>query len=299
MANFPADWQVFPDTEYTSFERIPLADTGSGVDTLVPFSAAGRSSGNFRVHIFGSEGFSVRFPLAKIMHDLPPGLADLQAELSASLADITPPANTTTTAWEDAEDLYKKRALLLSTPQGNPAPEAQFFEYLRSPSSDKSCIGASLRWAVAGTRGSAGIQAELQSLPTQARFLSKPNLKADNSVSVLVVAFKLNADLFDGTSHAGPVPLIFSPDRASTEAAFINFPATLHDDITTINNHFLLMEHLTLGEAVAYLQKGKARKGAGISAFQLLTEESAAAASKAKKARYQQVSPTETGTFWF
>lgn len=295
MANFPADWQMFPDAEYNPFERTPLADSGSGINILAPFSAAGRSSGNFRIHLFGTEGFTVRFPLAKIMHDLPPTLADLQAELSASLADITPPANTTTTVWEDVEDLYKKRVLLLFTPQGDPGPEGQFFEYLRSPTSDKSCIGASLRWAVAGTREAAGIQAELQSLPTQARFLTKPNLKADNSVSVLVAAYKLHADLFDGTSHTGPVPLIFTPDRAGTEAAFIAFPATLHDDITVVNNHILLMEHLTLGEAVSYLQKGKARKAAGIPAFQLQLEDTAAASSKAKRARFQQIQPTETG----
>jgi hypothetical protein len=88
-----------------------------------------------------------------------------------------------------------------------------------------------LRWAVAAVNASE-VVLELQSLPTNARYLTKPNLKADNTDSVLVSTFKLNADLFDGESISGPVPLIFAPDREATLAAFAANPDTLHGDIS-------------------------------------------------------------------
>lgn len=296
MAQFPPDLQLFPETEYASFHREPLEDTGTGMQVLVPFSAAGRAGGAFRIHLFGSEGFSVKFPLAKVMADLPPDLKEIQAELVHTLDDITPPANMTTTVWEDAEDLYKKRVLILSTADGGAAPEATLLAYLRAPSSDKSCLGASFRWAVAGTAGHK-LQLELQSLPTQARFLTKPNLKADNCVSVLVAKFAVNADLFDGTSHAGPVPLVFTPDRDATAAALAEFSATLHDDISAVNNHFLTMEHLSMQDAVAYLQKGKARRATGTPTFCLDISTSTAGPSQPpKKPRLEQFSAMDTGT---
>lgn len=295
MAQFPPDWQLFPESEYATFHRAPLEDTGTGLNVLVPFSAAGRAGGAFRIDLFGSEGFTVKFPLAKVMADLPPDLKDIQVELAHTLEDITPPANLTTTAWEDAEDMYKKRVLILSMPDGSPVPEAALLAYLRAPSSDKSCLGASFRWAVAGTSGPS-LQLELQSLPTQARFLTKPNLKADNCVSVLIVKFAVNADLFDGISHAGPVPIIFTPDRTATAAALAAFPASLHDDISAVNNHFLTMEHLTLTEAVAYLQKGKARRAMGAPTFILDTLTGTAGPSQPpKKARFNQIPAMDTG----
>lgn len=298
MSQFPADWQFYEDSEYLSFHRVPLEDTGTWVNVLAPFRASGRSGGAFRLHIMGSESLSVRFPLRKIMHDLPVELANLQAQLSTTIDGATPQANTTATTWEDAEDLYKRKDLLLFTQQGEPAPERDVLSYFRLPSSDKSCIGASLRWAVAGAPDG-GMQMELQSMPCQARFLTKPNLKADNSVSVLVAAFKVRVNMFDSFTHAGPVPLIFTPDRAATAAAFQQFPATLSDDIATINAHFLRMERLSLAEAVAYLQKGKARKGAGTPAFQIPAAMISTATPLSKKARYQDVPVSETGTLFF
>jgi len=291
MAEFPADWEIFPDSEYGSFHRMPMEDTGTGINVLVPFSAAGRSSGAFKLHLFGAEGLTARFPLSKVVHNLPSLLADLTAEAHYMLEDVIPPPNVTTTAWEDAEDLYKRRALLLFQPNGDPASEADLLKFFRIQTSDKSCRGASMRWAVAAVNASE-IILEYQSLPTNARYLTKPNLKAENTVSVLVSTFKLNADMFDGDSIAGPVPLIFTPDRDATVAAFAANPDNLHADISAINERFLQMEHLTLDEAVAYLQKGKARKGGGVPAF---AAGGGYTAPPSKRARSQPLIVSDTG----
>jgi hypothetical protein len=297
MAQYPPDWQIFPQSEYATFHRNPAEATDAGMHLLVPVTPGGRATGQSRIHIFGSSPFSVHFPLARIMHNLPPYLANAQAELIATLEEVTPPANLTATAWEDAEDKYKKRTLLITMPDGEAFPEARFFQYLQSPSSDKSCIGASLRWAVAGSSTAAAVQMELQSLPTQARYLTKPNLKSDNSVSVLVMAFGLNADLFDGNSHAGPVPLLFSTDVTATAAALSAGPYIIHEDLADINNRILMMEHLSMGEAVAYLQKGKARKATGTGAFLTAGGSSSGASCvpPPKKSRYNQFPAMNTG----
>jgi hypothetical protein len=292
MALFPPDWQIFPEAEYATFNRAPTEDGGTGMHLLVPVTADGRASGPFRINIFGDASFSVRFPLARIMHCLPESLEQAQAELIATREDITPPANMTTTVWEDAEDKYKKRTLLLTMPNGAAFPEADFLRYIQSPTSDKSCLGASLRWAVAGALTASRMQIELQSLPTQARFLTKPNLKADNSVSVLVQTFDLNADLFDGPSHAGPVPLLFSPDTTATAAALSANPYIIHGDLVVINDHFLQMEHLSLQESISYLMKGKARKATGSAAFH---STGSSAVPPPKRPRFNQLSAASTG----
>jgi hypothetical protein len=297
MAEFPPDWEFFPEVDYASFHRAPPSSDEPGINLLVPVNRAGRASGPFRINIFAQHFFSVRFPLKQVMHNLPATLADVQAELVSSLDEITPPPNSTATVWDDAEDKYKKRSLILTKSDGTAFPEGDFLSYLRSPSSDKSCLGASFRWAVAGCPASAGMQLELQSLPCQARFLSKPNLRGDNAVSVLIRAFTLNADLFDGSSHAGPVPLLFSPDITATTAALAADPYIIHDDLVLIFNHFIHMEHLTLTDAVAYLQRGKARKATGSAAFS--TASGSGSAPPSKRGRYSQFPAMDAGNILF
>jgi hypothetical protein len=293
MAQFPPDWELFAEEDYASFHRAPPNNDEPGMNLLVPVNRAGRASGPFRINIFGQPFFSVRFALKQVMHNLPPALVDVQAELLSSLDEITPPPNSTTTVWDDAEDKYKKRSLILTKPDGTAFPEGEFLSYLRSPSSDKSCLGASFRWAVAGCPATAGVQLELQSLPSQARFLSKPNLRGDNAVSVLLRAFVLNSDLFDGSTHAGPVPLLFSPDLTATSAALTADPYTIHADLGLVFNHFIHMEHLTLADAVAYLQRGKARKATGSAAFS--TASGSGSAPPSKRGRFSQLPARDAG----
>jgi len=299
MAEYPPDWQIFDAEEYATFHRSPPVHNGGGIHMLVPVNAAGRSTGSFRINVFGAGSFSVRFKLSKIMNDLPPWLDSIEAELVSTLEDITPPPNMTATPWDDVEDKYKKRNLLLSMPNGEAFPESEFLAYLRSPTSDKSCLGASLRWAIAGAPTANAIQLELQSLPTQARYLTKPNLRADNSISVLVQAFTLNADFFDGHSHAGPVPLLFSPDLTATAAALAANEYVLYEDLIIINNNILQMEHMTKQEAVTYLQKPKARKATGTPAFSSASSSSSRPSQPPqKKGRYNQFPALETGKFF-
>ncbi len=110
---------------------------------------------------------------------------------------------------------------------------------------------------------------EMQGLPTAACNIQKKFFSSDNSVSVLLGAFDLNADIFDGTFAHGLVPIFFSANPMQAQAFLDRNPAATKEIITTVNSRLLHMEHLSLGEAVAYLQAKKGRMAKGTAAFPL------------------------------
>jgi hypothetical protein len=111
------------------------------------------------------------------------------------------------------------------------------------------------------------MQLELQTMPIQARQLTKTSLKGDNSVSVLLAGLDLYTEMFDGVNLSGPVPNIFASDRQAALEGLLENPELALTDIAQLNGRFLQMEHLTLQEAVAYLAKGRLRAARGTAFF--------------------------------
>ena len=72
---------------------------------------------------------------------------------------------------------------------------------------------------------------------------------------VLIGQYPLNADMFDGTSHIGPVPTYFAPDPRAARQNLQTNPAGAHADIRKLNSFFLQMEHMTVSDASAFLAK--------------------------------------------
>jgi hypothetical protein len=73
-------------------------------------------------------------------------------------------------------------------------------------------------------------------------------------------------EMFNGTDAAGPIPSLFTADRIS---AFHNMMNNLQEVMEGVNNLtqcFLFMEHLTMDEAIKYLQ-GQAKKAKGVLAL--------------------------------
>jgi hypothetical protein len=94
-----------------------------------------------------------------------------------------------------------------------------------------------------GRRGE--LELQLQGLPIPAKFLTcEPLFKADNTATVLLASQPLNADLFDGVSVSGPVPLFFAADKDCALAALSTNIASTHEDIRRINLSFHTMEHV-------------------------------------------------------
>lgn len=126
--------------------------------------------------------------------------------------------------------------------------------------------GAAIRWAVAMDRDLSP-QLELHGMPSPAATLQKKFFSGDNSVSVLLGTFPLNADMFPDTFAAGLIPLFFSPSPQQALAALSNNTDATKETINAVNSRFLVMEHMTLDSAVAHLKAKKGRLAKGVSAF--------------------------------
>ena len=104
-------------------------------------------------------------------------------------------------------------------------------------------------------------------MPSPAKFLNSAQFNGDNSVSVLLGAYDLQTDMSVTQMFLGLVPLLFAANQELACDGFIADPANVFRGVHGINNRFLLMEHLTLGEAVKYLQSKKPREAKGVSFF--------------------------------
>jgi hypothetical protein len=108
---------------------------------------------------------------------------------------------------------------------------------------------------------------EIQCLPTAACNIQKKFFNSDNSVSVLLGAFELNADTFDGTFAHGLVPIFFSATPMQAQSFLDKNPEAAREAIVAINARFLHMEHMSLEEAATHLQAKKGRMAKGFPAF--------------------------------
>jgi hypothetical protein len=105
-------------------------------------------------------------------------------------------------------------------------------------------------------------------LPVAAKHLSKANLKSDNAVSVQLARIPLQMEMFNGTDAAGPIPTLFTADGDSAFHNLMNNLQEVQEGIIYLTQCFLFMEHLTMDEAIKYLQ-GQAKKAKGVHALKL------------------------------
>jgi len=151
-------------------------------------------------------------------------------------------------------------------------PAEFFLNTLNPPSTSNTTtqpsVGACMRWAV-GMSDTKEPRFEIQALPTAACNIQKKFFNNDNAVSVLLGAFNLNADIFDGSFAQGLVPIFFSANPLQAQSFLNRNPEVAKEAIVTINSRLLHMEHMTLDEAAAHLQAKKGRMAKGSSAFPL------------------------------
>jgi hypothetical protein len=244
MASFPTDWSVYEVDQFATYS-VDEMDTDLGINTLMKMDEKGRSTGIYKISLFGGGTMEARYPIEHILYDPPLCLKDhfIGTSFKACQAKIVFPFDN----------------------QGNLADPEYLIEYLQDLRSENPKSGASLRWAVA-VSGSNRILLEMQSLPANSKLLTKANLRGDNSVSVLLGSFPINAELFSGTDPGGPVPLFFAPSREKTLSIMNANPDLLRRDISLVNSQLLRMEHLSLQDAYDYLQ-GRARATKGSHAF--------------------------------
>ena len=156
--------------------------------------------------------------------------------------------------------------------EGQLVPVEFFLSQLNPPTSsataDKPHIGASLRWAIAADPEKIpGL--EVQVLPAAPAFIQKKFFSGDNAVSMLLGSFPLNADMFDGSQTQGLVPIFFSATLQEASHHLNSHLDTTKEIIASINSKLLIMEHLSMEAAVAYITAKKGRMAKGVPAFPL------------------------------
>jgi hypothetical protein len=154
--------------------------------------------------------------------------------------------------------------------EGQLVPVEYFLSQLNPPSSsgatDKPHVGASLRWAVAADPEKL-LRLEIQGLPAAPTFIQKKYFQGDNAVSILLGSFPLNADMFDGSTALGLVPIFFSAKPQEALHHLNNNPDATKEITTSINSRLLIMEHLSMDAASAYISAKKGRMAKGVPAF--------------------------------
>jgi hypothetical protein len=109
-------------------------------------------------------------------------------------------------------------------------------------------------------------------------------------MSVLMAMLPLSAEMFDGETLSGPVPILFACNRQTALDGVLASPELALEDVLLLNNRFLLMEHITHAEAVSLLKKARTRAAKGTAAFTQTTP-------AAKKARRTAPPVSESGGF--
>jgi len=290
MADPPNTWSLYQIGEYNAFEASSAQDECLSFSTLMCLSAQHRFSGAFRYCVFGGGELSLSVPLDEVLYPTPPEFSHLSLFIAVQSAAIVFQPNSAASAWVDIVDLLKDKSVLLVNNSNVSEDPAQLIEHLLEPGSKKANLGASIRWAVAA-RADLLLMLELQMLPVPARMLNKQNLRQDNAVSVLLKGFRIRSQMFGGDDISGPVPLLFVPDREAAAVALQADNSGLLRDVQLLNERILVMEHLTLREAVSYMQS-RHRSAKGFPVFP-----AAAPAAAPKRPRLQARDDTSTGTY--
>jgi len=270
MAAYPPEWQVHDEVEFDSHHLAPAEDGAMGMVVLAKLNLSGNFTGTFRCCVFGANPTTIRVPADRLIPSdlLPAKFRPFKFEFSINPEEIMPQVNSTCTIWKEGLASIKDRTMLVLDSNNDVVDPVHVVKYLQNLASEGNNGGFSTRWAIAASPSTTPptLQAELQTLPARAKYLTKANLKSDNSVSIQVARIPLRAELFDGTDAAGPIPTLFAADR---DSAFTNLMVNLTEVLEGVNNlngRFLYMEHLTMEEAAKYLQ-GPARRAKGTPAF--------------------------------
>jgi len=285
---FPADWMLFSAEEYPAFHRESFDNMPRGLHVLINLDEHHKAK-SFRLCLFGGEGpIRAKIALRAFLPSLPDPISKLSIELTCPMDFATPNENCTVTQWTDFEQLLRDGSISVVDEQGAVTDKTPVLELVSRPSSDKSSVGASFRWAVTGTDDSQQVRLELQCLPAQAKLLNRAHLKGENSVYMGMGAIPLRVELFDGQVARGPVPLFFS-ERPEDAAGYLETnPDAVLEDVMEVNDRILCMEQLSLEEALAYLKK-RTRAARGFPAFPMDKR------PKNKRARVDPVSSVESG----
>ena len=251
MASFPPQWDIYPLADYANFGAVNFADTDVIVSLCLQLSPAGVADGHFRLSLSGNVMLDNILPLNSLV-PLPTPHNDYRIRYQVRLPEVWPREDMLTTAWVDVETLIRRRVVDITDLGGNAVPAETVLPLFNSAGGRPTAVGASLRWAVVGNPAGR-LVLQLQSLPLPTNFI-QPVMHADNTVTVHIQDFDLQATYFDGDVITGIVPVLFSRDPVATRAALTANPPAALAMLQRVLGRFLLPEHISLQGATRYLR---------------------------------------------
>ena len=105
-------WQVQDIRSYNSFEMDGTQDTSLSVSLLIPLDNNHKTTGAFRLVVYGGDAESVPVAAGDLFKDLPDALQGLYLNLPCSTSRLRLPDNSTACVWADAEQLIRNVNLL-------------------------------------------------------------------------------------------------------------------------------------------------------------------------------------------
>jgi hypothetical protein len=288
MSSFPTDWRVFPSSGFEDFSHLPqlIREDGRTLILMLRLDASHSYAGDFRIRFVGGAAASFQIALVHIIPSTPEHLHGIYLDFTGDNDDVSPPRNSTSTAWMDVEELIRSRVVTLSLADKSPVDPAELLAYLQSTSTEKEPSGAAVRWAV-DVDSNRQFTLQLQTLPSPAKLLQKSHLQGENAVSVLLGSVPVRVELFDDPTIDGPVPIFFSDDPTGSSSFLTDHPVAVREDISGVNARFLRHEVMSMLDAQHYLKKNR-RAAKGTSAFPPV---------RSSAAKRRRTTPnTETGT---
>ena len=268
---------------------IQSADQNLNLALLVETRADGLIRDHFRCLLFGKVMLTTLFPAEKLFtHEEAKGI---YLHYEAYPHQAQPEFDATSSAWMDVQDMILSGFIAVTDGEGSPILGSEFKDSLRNACEEKEAVGAAIRWAVT-VNNRQQLEVSLQGLPSPAKFL-KPSYKIDNVATVRLAKIPLACNMGNGTTWAGPVPILFSPDQAATQTAYQQDPALAKRECNKVLERFLHMEHFTTAEAVTYIQKW--RPAAGVAVYKNIVPDPAPSQKKRKADNTPTGAPAETG----
>ena len=150
--------------------------------------------------------------------------------------------------------MLREKYELFTNKDGEAVENDTVLRFLASTEEETAIRGASVRRADA-VSAAGKLQLQLQSLPSPARFLNSAQFNGDNSVSVLLGAYNLHADLVRSEAQCR-----YSSLRTETVPRRWGSCATYEGTsrgVNCVKAKLLLMEQMPLFEAVRWYLQGK------------------------------------------
>jgi hypothetical protein len=111
--------------------------------------------------------------------------------------------------------------------------------------------GLSWRWGLAAAEDGKSVELQLQALPCDLNTIKgNPAFARDGLAVIVLAAYPVYCQLFDGDVGAGPVPVLFSSKPEEIAAQLRELPAAAHKLSQAISTRLTTTETLTSSEAL-------------------------------------------------